>query len=158
MAKFVLDADAAIKLQKAGALGTLASFVKCVIAMKTYEEILRGKEKMHDDAFAIEQLVEKGKVAIVKIKSYEKDGFGLGEGASLELFKKIKADGIISDDRKFISLLESQGIPFIIPTDVIAMLFIKKQMSKAEAGQALDKIRPLVRESNYSAAKRTIGG
>lgn len=70
----------------------------------------------------------------------------------------MKAEAVISDDRKFLSILEIEGIQFIIPTDIIAMLAINGKISKDEAIEALDKIRNLVREDNYHSSKEMIGG
>lgn len=158
MIKFVLDADAAIKLSKAQVLDALASFAKCVVTKQVYQEILKGKEKLYEDAFDIERLVDKGKITVQDIKAGQIEGLGIGECSALALFQKLKGNAIISDDRKFLFVLETQGVPFVIPTDVISMLFTKKRISKNNAIDALDKIRKLVREENYDAAKLKIGG
>ncbi len=158
MVKFVLDADASIKLSKAGVLGALTSFAKCSITTQVYQEVLKGKDKMYEDAFDIEGLVGKGKIAVSEVKAENIEGLGVGECSSLAMFQKLKGNAIISDDRKFLSVLESKRIPFVISTDVIAMLSIKKFISKNEALDALDKIRQSVREESYNSAKRIIGG
>ncbi|MBI3033987.1 hypothetical protein HYY72_02410 [Candidatus Woesearchaeota archaeon] len=158
MVKFVLDADAAIKLAKAGVLETLTSFSKCSITKQVYQEILKGKDKMYEDAFEIERLVGKGKIFVSEVKAQEVEGLGIGECSSLEIFQKIKVDAIISDDRKFLSVLEAKKIPFIIPTDIIAMLSLKKCISKNDALGALDRMRLSVSEDSYNSAKRIIGG
>lgn len=158
MIKFVLDADAAIKLSKAQVLDALASFAKCVVTKQIYQEILKGKDKMYEDAFDIETLVNKGKITVQDIKAGQIEGLGIGECSALAIFQKLKGDAIVSDDRKFLSVLEAQRVPFVIPTDVIPMLFTKKRISKNEAMNALDRIRKLVREENYNVAKIKIGG
>lgn len=43
------------------------------------------------------------------------DGLGKGEASSLAIYKKKKRSAIITDDRKFLSVLEEQNIPFISP-------------------------------------------
>ena len=139
-------------------LETLASFAKCSITKQVYHEILKGKEKLYEDAFDIERIVGKGRLAISEAKVEEVEGLGIGECSVLSMFQKTKGDAIISDDRKFLSILESRNIPFVIQTDIIVMLAIKKCVSKSEAMKALDRIRQLVREESYDAAKRSIGG
>ncbi|MBI3051561.1 hypothetical protein HYY74_03820 [Candidatus Woesearchaeota archaeon] len=158
MVKFVLDADASIKLAKGGVLEPLIRSAKCFITKQVYEEILKGKDKMYEDAFCTERLVREGKLSLSNITAEGIEGLGEGECSALALFRKLMADSIISDDRRFLSILEARRIPFIISTDVIAMLCIKRQISKIEAMAALEKIRRLVREENYNSAKRTIGG
>ncbi len=158
MVKFVLDADAAIKLSKAGVLEALTSFVKCFITKQVYQEVLKGKDKMYEDAFDIEGFVGKGKIAVLEVKADNIEGLGVGECSSLALFQKLKGDAIISDDRKFLSFLESRKIPFIISTDTIALLSIKKFITKTKALHALENIRQSVREESYNSAKIIIGG
>jgi len=112
---------------------------------------------MYEDAFIIEDLVVKKKIALTKIKPMlENKDLGIGELSTLALFQKTNADAIISDDRKFISLLESKGIPFIIPIDIITILAIKKILSSKEALNALENIKLIVREDNYFKAKKLL--
>ena len=158
MIKFVLDADGIIKLAKASVLESLTRFAKCTITKQVYKEVSKGKEKMYEDAFIIEGLVKKGKMKISPVNYENIDGLASGECSTLALFHKLKADSIISDDRKFLSLLNSREIHFIIPTDIITLLSTKHHISVIEAISALEKIRSFVHEENYTSAKRRIGG
>lgn len=158
MAKFVVDADAAIKLAKANVMEKAAEHTKLVISQQVYMEILRGKENLYEDAFCIESLVKDKKIAVRTTSENKLEGLGAGECSALTLFKEIKADAIISDDRKFLSLLEHELVPYIIVTDFIVFLVIKKAVAKEEGLSALDKIRFLIREENYQAAKMKIEG
>ncbi len=159
MVKFVLDADALIKLAKAGILSRFATFVKCFVPEHTYKEVLRGKEKMYEDAFVTEELVKTGRIKVMNTKNeHQIQGLGQGECAVLALFKDLRADAIIGDDRKFLSVLELQEIPFITTADAITFIALKGGVTKDEANTALDAIRMLVSEENYQQAKETIGG
>lgn len=158
MIKFVLDTDAAVKLAKAGVLSSLSSSAKCFMSKLAYEEVLKGKEKMHEDAFAVEGLANVGKIKIMESKTETIEGLGIGECSSLSLFQKVKADAVISDDRKFLLAIEKDGIPFLTSTSVITWLTLKKHISKLEALEALESIKNLVREENYRNAKKMIGG
>ena len=158
MVKLVLDADGAIKLARAGVLKHLAGFAKCFMPKQTYQEVLRGKEKMYDDAFIIEELAENKEINVIDVKAEERIGLGPGESAAFVLFQKLKADAIVSDDRKFLAFLEEEEIAFLTPTHAIVLLAVKKVLSKGDSLAALDKIRSLVREQNYHDAKEMIGG
>ncbi len=159
MSVFVLDADGAIKLAKARALETLASAATCFLPLAVYEEISKGKEKMYEDAFDIESLVSSKKIKLIKINIERiNEGLGAGECSALAAYTEVNADAIISDDRKFLAFLERQNIPFITPTDAIVFLVIKKRITKQKGILALEQIRHLVREENYLAAKKEIGG
>src|SRR3989338_3511907 len=159
MLTIVFDADGLIKLARAGILERVASLIHCITSQQVYNETMRGKEKMYEDAFIIDALVEKGSIEVKRIKPTEGLlGLGLGERSALALFNKIQGDAIISDDRKFLAVLETVDIPFIIPTDLIAILAVHKKLQKTEAIKALEVLRPFVREENYTAASELIGG
>ncbi len=158
MVKLVLDADGAIKLAKSGALPRLCSVAKCFMPKEVYREVLRGKEKMYEDAFTVEELARGNKIKLADARGEHRSGLGAGEIEVLALFKEINADAVVSDDRKFLSVLEAEEIPFIIPSDAIALLAVKKIVSKQEAIKYLDKISHLVRRESYDAAREKIGG
>lgn len=158
MVTFILDTDALIKLAKAMILPVLADRTKCVVPSQVYNEVLKGKENMYEDAFIVEELIKRGKIKTVSVKEIPTMSLGKGESAALALFQRIKADAIISDDRKFLTVLEGKDIPFIIPTDVIAILAINRKISKQEANKALKRIQSIVRKENYQKAMEMIGG
>ncbi|MBI4146723.1 hypothetical protein HY489_05295 [Candidatus Woesearchaeota archaeon] len=158
MLNFVFDADGLIKLARSGVLSAIIAFAKCAIPEQVYQEVMKGKEKMYEDAFVIERLIEEKSIKVVKIASSDAGGLGQGERSVLALAKKSRFDAVISDDQKFLKVLESEGISYVIPTDMIAVMAMKRRLTKAQAHEALDAIRPFVRESNYLAAKEMIGG
>ena len=158
MLKFVFDADAAIKLAKAGVLEKITMFAKCIMPKQVNEEVLKGKEKMYEDAFIVEELVHKNKINVTTTNHEQINGLGAGECSALALFGVFKADAIISDDRKFLSLLEMREIPFITPIDAVTLLALKHCITKQEAINALTRLRKLVRKENYQEAIKTIGG
>ncbi|MBI4141285.1 hypothetical protein HY485_05605 [Candidatus Woesearchaeota archaeon] len=158
MLKFVFDADAAIKLAKSGVLEKITLFAKCIMPKQVYEEVLKGKEKMYEDAFIVEELVHKNKISVATTNHEQINGLGAGECAALRLFEFLQADAIISDDRKFLSLLELREIPFITPIDAVALLALKHKITKQDAINALNRLHTLVRKENYQEAMKTIGG
>lgn len=72
-------------------------------------------------------------------------------------YKTKKCSAIITDDRKFLSVLEEQNIPFIMPVDVITGLLMKRKISRKTASDALEKIKPFIRGDLYTKAKSEIG-
>lgn len=158
MTKFVLDADGAIKLARSGALTTLTENAKVVIPDAVFNEIIQGKEKQYEDAFIIEALVNSEKIRRVHVSSEHDDTLGIGEIVVLALWKSAKADAVISDDRKFIRLLEQENIPVLIPTLAIVWL-VKNRIAKKEQGKMwLQAIRPFVRIDAYDRALVLLGG
>ena len=159
MKKFVLDADSAIKLAKAGVLEQFAKNAKCLISNHVYDEIIRGKDKMYEDAFVAEKLVNEKTLQTVSVTLAETDeSLGLGERSAKALFSRRGGDAIVSDDSRFLSGLEKDKVPFMLTTDAITWMVQSKSLSKKEGIAALDKIRKLVKESSYEWAKKAIGG
>ncbi|MFA4887125.1 MAG: hypothetical protein WC595_02850 [Candidatus Nanoarchaeia archaeon] len=159
MVKFVLDSDGVIKLTKAELIRVLAKKYDCVITQQVYEELMEGKKKMYEDAFVVEELVEEKEVKVKSVKlNSEMDELGKGEHSILEMWKNENADAVISDDRKFLSILEKGEIPFLRPVEVIVMLTLKKEITKEEGMESLEAIRKFVREESYKEAKKMIGG
>ena len=158
MSIFVLDADGLIKLTKAGVIEELAKYRKCVITEEVFSEsVKKGKERFYEDAFVIEKLINRKLLALEKIKFAEIGNLGKGEASTLALYKKKKGDAIITDDRKFLSVLEEQNIPFMVPIDVITVLLKKRKITRKMASEALEKIKFLTREELYIKAKSEIG-
>lgn len=156
---FVLDADGLIKLTKAGVMEELAKYRKCIITQEVFDEtVKKGKERFYEDAYTIEDMVNIKLLSVKKIQFEEIENLGKGEASSLELYKKKRCNAIITDDRKFLSVLEEQGIPFIMPVDVIVSLLERRKITRKTALEALEKIKPLVREEVYTKTKSEIGG
>ncbi|MCX9013834.1 MAG: hypothetical protein OIN89_03410 [Candidatus Methanoperedens sp.] len=164
MTKIVLDSDGLIKLIKAGCYHKLFKHFACSITKEVYEEtVIRGMERMYDDAFQIEELIKKGLLNIEKTKNNQQarrilknTSVGKGESSSLHLFLNANAMVIISNDRAFLNLLEQNNIPFIIPADLIVRLYELNMISKDEATDALFQIKPYVNKNSYNNAKANL--
>lgn len=158
MLKIVLDADGAIKLTRAGVLQKVVVFASCVMTEQVYAEIMRGKEKMYEDAFMIEGLVDARKLKVVKVAPAEVVGLGEGERSVLAFVEKAQIDAVISDDQRFLAVLERKEIPYIIPTDLVAVMAVRGHLTNEMAYEALDALRHFVSQTNYQSAKDFIGG
>ncbi|PIN74597.1 hypothetical protein COV18_06920 [Candidatus Woesearchaeota archaeon CG10_big_fil_rev_8_21_14_0_10_37_12] len=157
MKQIVFDSDALIKLMRSGILQQIKH--KCVISDSVYEEtVTEGKKKLYPDAYQIETSVKEGKISVKKILFQQLPGLGKGESSTFALFKKLKADVIASDDKKFIKLLEEQKIEYITSTAAITGLYLAKKINQKQAINALEKIKEFVSKTNYEKAQQTIGG
>ena len=159
MYKFVLDADATIKLAKAGVLEDFAAFAECLIPKQVYDEIIKGKEKNREDAFAIDKLVSDKKLKVVnaEIEGIQ-ENLGAGEKAALATFKTHKAEAIASDDKKFLNKLEAGGVPFTTTANLIVALVTNKKLTKDRGLRALNKIKNSIKADVYNKAKEALGG
>ena len=160
MYKVVFDADGLIKLAKSGLLDTATKSLKCIISKEVYKEVVeKGKEKLYEDAYTVEAFVHSGEIEAVVTKQVREEGsLSAGELSAVELYKAKKADIIVSDDRRFLHLLQKENIPFVIPTDLMVVLTKIGKVTKEEAINGLNKIRDLVREDAYLAALQSLGG
>lgn len=156
--KLLLDADGLIKLVHSGIFRKIKQ--QCVITEQVYDEVVtEGKKRLYEDAFVVEKLIEEKKLQIEKVKQITPlPRFGKGEESTLALFKQVKADVVITDDRKFLTLLGEEKVPHIVPTECIVALVNNKTITKAEGEAALGKIKPFIREENYKSALQTLGG
>ena len=160
MYKVVFDGDGLIKLAKSGLLDRATKSLKCIISKEVYREVVeKGKEKLYEDAYTVERFVHSGEIKVIEIRKIKSESsLGAGELSTLEVYKNKKADIIVSDDRRFLRLLEEENIPFIIPTDMIVILTKISKITKEEAINSLNKIRNLVKEDAYLAALQNLGG
>lgn len=157
MIVFVLDADGLIKLAKASVIEELTKYRKCVITQEVFDEaVKKGKEGFYEDAYVIEDLIKR---KLLTVKGTETAGIadlGKGEESSLKIYKKGKYAAIITDDRKFLKVLEEQNVPFIMPSDVIVTLSKRRKINARKASEALEKLKPLIRKEVYEKAKGEI--
>ena len=164
MNTIVSDSDGLIKLMKSGCLINILTSFECSITEDVFNEtVVQGMERLYEDAYGINKLIEQSKLKVEKIidNKYAKKiladkTFGAGECSTLHLYLNSGAKAIITDDRAFLNLLDKSEIPFIIPTDLIVRLYELKVISKDESIKALDRIKEYVSVHNYNTAIRNL--
>ncbi len=127
-----------------------------------------GKKELYEDAFEIEDIVESS-IKRKKAKKSEKSkevlssgtptSLGKGEKQALRLYFQEGGDGIISDDRTFLNLLdksnlksEHEEVSFITPANAIVAMANKDIISNGKARRRLKRIKDLIRPSSYQVA------
>ena len=126
---------------------------------QVYQEVLKGKDKLYEDAFVIEALVTQKMIHKVKVQLPEEvQGLGCGERSAFKLLKDMKVDAIITDDQRFIRYLDKEGVEFITPTDVIVTMTLKRMIHRTIGDHALESLKPFIKKENYQLAKEFIGG
>jgi len=151
----VFDTDGLIKLTSSGILSQLSLIG--FISEEVYQEaVVAGKQKFYPDALIMEGLVQAGKIKIEQVKYDQIPKLGKGELSSLALYYHLKADFIISDDRQFLTYLEEQGVPFLVPSEFLLFLALTKQVKKKDGLEALEKIKNLITVENYYDAKNAL--
>jgi len=156
--KVVMDSDALIKIAKSSLKDLVVSNISVHISNGVKKEsIEEGKAAGFADAILLEKNVSLGKISVVStgkrkeveamIKDLELEG---GEADSIRLFHQGRYDSIVSDDQKFLDLIDGIGIPFLTPTALIFYLYKIRKLALEEARKCLEKIRPMISTEEYS--------
>ena len=138
--QLLLDADGIIKLNRAGVLAIVVREFSCAVPQTVYDEVVtKGKARLHQDAEIIETILA-GNVTVLPVRRYEhqESGLGAGELGILSLLLRGRDAIVVSDDRRFLAQLTTQGIPFLTPADLLVMLARRGVLNKGEARTALD--------------------
>jgi len=162
--KLVFDSDGLIKLTKAGLPHEIFDSVNVYISEDVYNEcVIEGKRGLYEESFEIESLIESKKIFKKKQKTNKRalkilkdHNFGKGEESIAHLFFNIKADAIVSDDKKFLNFLFNNRIPFMIPADFIINLHENKVLNKKDALKVLGELKPFIKDKYYIKTKNEL--
>jgi hypothetical protein len=163
--RLICDADALIKMAKAGFLETLAQQVELIIGPRVYREaVVEGKSRGYPDAFELDRVIglhvdvrERSPRPPAQARRLGKQfSLGAGELEALNIFNQEAADGVVSDDRAFLNALASLGVPYLTPAAALLLLAERGSLTGHQALEALERLRPLIPEAQYSAALEDI--
>lgn len=165
--KVVSDADGLIKMAKAGILEAFARQVELLVGPQIYyEAVEEGKARGYPDALEIERILKDHAQVLRPTRRKQKRSpadraidalpLGAGEKETLKVYSRQRADAVLSDDRGFLNTLEAQGIPYLTPAVALVAMTQQAAISLQEAQQALERLRPLIREEQYEAARRDL--
>src|SRR5438128_4516683 len=79
-----------------------------------------------------------------------------GEAGVLRLHRSGGTDPIVSDDRRFLQILEALGIRYTAPGPLIAAMFRLGMIPRTEALRHVEKLGAFISEEEHSEAKRAI--
>ncbi len=122
MTKVIIsDASTLILLEKIALLDNLFKNFNFIISQEVYSEaVIKGKNAKYENAYSIENKINKNLIKVKNIKEKKKfnqivNEFGLAEGEaeSIILFLQEKADFLATDDHKAINVCKIYKIPFI---------------------------------------------
>ncbi len=161
--RVVLDSDGLIKLAKAGILETVVSAWDCLIPRAVYHETVeRGKQAGYPDAVTIGDSLQPSMVhprvrhARAANLLEGKHGLGRGEQDALHLFFSTRADGIVTDDAAFVSMLDQARIPYVSPALVLVQLTDQGLLEPRAALEGLERMRPSIRREVYLAVRHDL--
>ena len=147
-----------IKLYRSGVLAKVVVAFPCAIPQAVYREVVtRGRARLHQDAEAIEAII--GGIVTVEVtpeRQQPEMGLGAGEIGILDMLDPSRSQVVVSDDRRFLNLLTTQGISFLTPADVLVAMAGRGTISGPEADEALERLRPLIRRAAYEEAREDL--
>lgn len=154
----LMDADGLIKLHRGGVLALVVRTFSCAVPQAAYEEVVtRGKARLYEDAGEIEAIISNA-VTILPVQGRQQPELGLGAGelGILSFLVRERDCIVVSDDRRFLATLTTQGSEFLTPADMLVVLGRRGILTRAEAREALERLRPVIREAAYREARQDL--
>ncbi|MFA4886818.1 MAG: hypothetical protein WC595_01265 [Candidatus Nanoarchaeia archaeon] len=141
--KIAADACTLILLAKASVLEKGTEAFKVTMTAEVYEEVLKGKGKMAEDAFLIERLEKEKKITVVRslkkmteelIKNFE---MGKGEASVISLALEEKGMVIATDNRQGRKVAKINNLNLVGSLELVVALFKKGKITSEKALSAL---------------------
>jgi hypothetical protein len=154
-----LDSDALIKLNRGGVLEQVARVYRCAIPEAVYHEVVtQGKARGYSDVDAIERVVQElMDVHPTGLGPRLEAGLGAGENAILALMHTSLDMVIVSDDARFLGWLKQHSHrQAIIPADLVVVLAHQEHLTRDEAREALERMRPTIPQTIYHQAMQDL--
>ncbi len=159
-----MDTDALIKLTKSSAKGAVGAAFAILVPSEVQREcVQQGKVGGFPDALRVEENIERGVLTVkkpqrsVRTEAVVRDlRLSGGEADVLRLQRSGGIDLVVSDDRRFLQILEALGIRYTTPGPLIAALSTMGKVPRKEALDHLEKLAAFISEDEYSEAKRAI--
>ncbi len=144
--KLVMDACTAILLAKSSVIETLANTREIIMTKSVYSEIIKGKEKMLEDSFLIENLEIDKKIKLTndnkKITEKLMKDFNMGEGEASTISSGIEKKCIIATDNlQGRKASKVNNLPLVGSPELIIGLFKTKKINLDKTKIALKKIK-----------------
>lgn len=142
----ISDSSSLILLSKINLIETLLDYFEIIIPSIVYQEILKGKQKNHLDAFEIEQLVKNKKIKInnpnQKTINLLKNNYNLdvGELHAISLAKE-KNTSIFIDDKKGIFVCKLLNIETYTVINILKILYITKIINKLKLKTSIEILK-----------------
>lgn len=163
---FVVDSDTLIKITNAGAKEAVASVVDLVIPPEVERETVHeGKKGEFPDALRIEKNIQENVLNVSETPSKEEieeiiETLRLtgGEADVFRLFKAEKCKAIISDDQKFLDLMEDLEVPYITSSALLIYAWKVGGIKKKDCLKFLKKIKPMISEEEYHLSLHELEG
>lgn len=151
-----MDSDCLVKLTKSGAKEAIISAMEVHIPPLVKKETVdEAKERGYQDAFTIEENINKKALYVVKHQRKKPPAISAAkdEAEVVSLYLEGNYDAIASDDQQFLKKLEATNIPYLTPTACLVYLYRNGSVEKSAAVEMLESLRPFISREEYALAK-----
>ena len=151
-----MDSDCLVKLTKAGAKEAIVSAMEVHIPPLVKKETVdEAKERGYQDAFIIEENIDKKVLQVVKHQREKAPAIPAtkGEVEVISLYLGGNYAAIASDDYRFLKRLEAANIPYLTPTACLVYLYKNKKSERQAAVEMLESLKPFISRDEYTIAK-----
>ena len=139
----VMDSCSVILLAKASVLETLADARPVAITKTVLQEVLKGKERLLEDALLLERLVQNQKIQLlmenlVLTKKISQDfNMGYGEASTIAVAMGKKNAIVATDNRQGRKVTKVHNLPLVGSPEIVVSLYKQKRITKEKASSAL---------------------
>jgi len=162
----VLDSDVVIKMAKSSAKEVVTSEFTVLIPPEVAVECIeQGKAAGHPDALTVEENIAQRRIQVRRPRKSDRVETVVsdlrlkgGEAGVVRLFRSGGVDVAVSDDRRFLQILQALDIPYATSSSLIVALAKRSRITKREALNYLEKLAEYISEEQHTAAKAAIEG
>lgn len=159
-----LDSDVVIKMTKSSLKEAVVSAFSVLLPTEVEVECVeQGKQGGHADALRVEENIERGRIQVRDTRRSGRaetiaKGLSLksGEAGLVRLHASGGVDVVVSDDRRFLNVLQTLEIPFATSSSLIVALARRDRLKRGEALVYLQKLAEYISEEQYAEAKAAI--
>lgn len=156
--RLILDADAIIKLNRAGILADVVQAYECLITQSIYEEVvLVGRAKGYVDAEPIDGILIHARHIDVE-GNIERTGLGRGERSILVALRAWPESAVVTDDHRFMSALSRLAVLTLPSIAVVVLLVREGLMAIADGLRIVDAMEPYVSDAAHEQARSELLG
>lgn len=159
-----LDSDVVIKMTKSSLKEAVVSVFSALLPSEVEEECVeQGKKGGHVDALKVEENIKRGRI---HVRGTRRSGpaetivrdlsLKSGEAGLVRLHASGGIDVVVSDDRRFLNVLQTLEIPFATSSSLIVALARRNKIKRGEALVYLQKLAEYISEEQYTEARAAI--
>jgi len=160
--RVLLDADALLKLTRAGAKELVVSAFSVVVPMEVIvEAVEEGKRAGHSDALVVEENVRRGRIAVASDLDASSTASVLrspGDRSILEHSLHGGFAAVVTDDGALLRHLKALGVSATVPAGLLLAAGRRKRRPASELRELLEALRPHISSEEYVTYLLTLEG